>query len=159
MTEVPDLARWTSKNGRILLIGDSAHGMHPNAAQGLSQIIEDIGALEVLFSDHYRNQLPIRDLTQAWEDIRKSRVERIKKYAEANTTMFLGKPSASQPRNRKIGPSPKAAEVRSFKDVVPDMFAPFSSAQFYKWAYDHDVVSEVKRRYLWFVSPANLDCK
>ncbi|KAI9688032.1 MAG: hypothetical protein M1820_010320 [Bogoriella megaspora] len=143
VTEVPDLPRWTSKHGRILLIGDSAHGMHPNAAQGLSQIIEDIGSLEVLFDERYRDRFPVSTLTGAWENIRKPRVERIKKYAEANTTMFLGKPSASQPRNRKIGPNPEEAEVRSFKDVIPNMSAPFSSASFYKWAYDHDVFAEL----------------
>ena len=33
IAEMPDLPRWTSKNGRAILLGDSAHAMEPNAAQ------------------------------------------------------------------------------------------------------------------------------
>jgi salicylate hydroxylase len=33
LAEMPELARWTSKHGHVALLGDSAHGMLPMAAQ------------------------------------------------------------------------------------------------------------------------------
>lgn len=33
LSEVPDLPRWVSEGGRIVLLGDAAHGMLPSAAQ------------------------------------------------------------------------------------------------------------------------------
>lgn len=33
IAEMPNLPRWTSKAGRTILLGDSAHAMEPNAAQ------------------------------------------------------------------------------------------------------------------------------
>lgn len=33
VAEMPDLPRWTSRQGGIVLLGDAAHAMQPNAAQ------------------------------------------------------------------------------------------------------------------------------
>ncbi|KAI4153671.1 MAG: hypothetical protein LQ340_002174 [Diploschistes diacapsis] len=97
LAELPDLPRWCSKGGRILLLGDSAHAMYPSAAQGFSQIIEDIGALEYLLS----LPKPIRSLSALWESVRKPRVERIKEYSNANTQMFLGNTPRAGPFERR----------------------------------------------------------
>ena len=40
ITVVPELSRWT--DGRVLLIGDAAHGMSPHAAVGATLGIEDV---------------------------------------------------------------------------------------------------------------------
>lgn len=46
IAQMPNLPRWTSRTGRTILMGDSAHAMEPNAAQvsltsRLSGIIEN----------------------------------------------------------------------------------------------------------------------
>lgn len=33
IAQIPNLPRWTSRTGRTILLGDSAHAMEPNAAQ------------------------------------------------------------------------------------------------------------------------------
>lgn len=48
IAQMPNLPRWTSKTGRTILLGDSAHAMEPNAAQvGLTS------RLSGLFGDIY----------------------------------------------------------------------------------------------------------
>lgn len=135
---MPDLPRWTSKSGRIVLLGDSAHAMHPNAAQGFSQIIEDIGVLEFLIARDTRPVSNIPSITMAWQQIRKPRVERIKEYAKYNTQIYL---SGKLPR-----PPPQGAgmvNVKSLRHVTSRADAKFASSEFVKWTLDFDAVGEV----------------
>ncbi|CAI6095004.1 unnamed protein product [Clonostachys chloroleuca] len=146
LAEMPDLPRWSSDGGRILLLGDSAHGMHPNAAQGYSQIVEDIAVLDFLISHHSEKNkgLPLghaqmQSVSQAWQAIRKPRVERIKAYSRWNTDLFLGK-GAPMPGSQSAQHS-----LKSIKNAQPDINANFQSSRFLKWALDHDAVDEAKR--------------
>ncbi|KAJ4147127.1 hypothetical protein LMH87_001674 [Akanthomyces muscarius] len=43
--DIPELGTWTSKNGRVVLIGDAAHAMRPFAARGAGSSIEDSACL------------------------------------------------------------------------------------------------------------------
>ncbi|KAJ3229206.1 hypothetical protein HDU81_005539 [Chytriomyces hyalinus] len=45
--DLPDIPKFC--DGRVLLIGDAAHGMRPNFGQGLSLGLEDVGTLRELF--------------------------------------------------------------------------------------------------------------
>ncbi|KAI1500535.1 hypothetical protein F5X99DRAFT_385709 [Biscogniauxia marginata] len=102
LAEMPELPRWTSEGGRVLLLGDSAHAMHPNAAQGFSQIVEDIGVLEYLVSQSSPESASASDsesdsvsarvprITSVWEEIRKPRVRRIQDWARFNSALFIG---------------------------------------------------------------------
>lgn len=104
--------------------------------QGLSQIIEDIGVLQTLISS--APHLAISVITRFWEDIRKTRVERIKSYAAWNTRMFLGK------KDRMASPSKYADTVwESINDIEPDPGADFGSPAFYKWAHDYNAIEQV----------------
>ncbi|KAI1852477.1 hypothetical protein JX265_011111 [Neoarthrinium moseri] len=136
LAELPDLPRWTSRNGRIVLLGDSAHAMHPNAAQGFSQIVEDIGVLEFLISQDAHASINMRTITGDWERIRKPRVERIKKWARTNSDIFIGQPVTGT----------KQADnwhIKSLKNTKPDMNAHFNSSAFLKWAQCYDAIGEV----------------
>lgn len=140
LAELPDLPRWTSRAGRILLLGDSAHAMHPNAAQGFSLIIEDIAVLDFLIESRGRlgrkGEPDIPGIAKAWQEIRKPRVERIKAYARWNTAMFSGDLRA--PSN-----DVERRAVKSLKDVAPDMSAKFHSSRFLKWTLDYDAIADV----------------
>ena len=134
---MPDITRWSSQGGRILLLGDSAHAMYPNAAQGFSLIIEDIAALEYLLT----LQQPGSFVASTWEKTRKYRAERIKAYAFENTQMFLGQ-IPRPPRMRSGSHKDASQKITSLRYIVGDSSAPFSTGAFYKWAYDHDAVGE-----------------
>ena len=140
LAEMPDLERWTSKGGRMLLLGDSAHGMLPNAAQGFSQIIEDIAALEYLLQK--RPQLSISEATHFWQQFRKPRVDRIKEFAAWNTKVFLDVDNyyLAAAKNQK-----GSGNIKSMKGIPGDRDAPLWTGKFLKWTQDYDVVGEVKR--------------
>ncbi|OQD94903.1 hypothetical protein PENSOL_c023G04706 [Penicillium solitum] len=138
IAEMPNIPRWTSKSGRAILLGDAAHAMQPNAAQGLSQIIEDIGVLRTLISSS--PHLDISLISRSWENIRKPRVERIKSYAAWNTQMFLGNKhrAASHPKYPD-------ADWDSIKDIEPNSAADFTSPAFFKWAHEYDAVDQTHK--------------
>ncbi|KAK4505093.1 hypothetical protein PRZ48_003056 [Zasmidium cellare] len=140
LVELPDLPRWTSKGGRIALLGDSAHSMEPNAAQGFSMIVEDIGVLEYLIERDPNPSANLPTITDTWQKIRKPRVERIKAYAKENTRAFLGEPMAHRHRQETAGNTKK-----SLKNVTPKMDARFTTSAFVKWALDYDAVAEAKK--------------
>ena len=115
--------------------------MYPNAAQGFSLIIEDIAALEYLTTTSGL-QKSASFIASTWEKCRKPRAERIKAYAFENTQMFLGqKPRPPKMKSSSGGNAPQ--NIMSLKHVIGDSSAPFNTASFYKWAYDHDAAGEV----------------
>ncbi|KAJ9658973.1 hypothetical protein H2198_003402 [Neophaeococcomyces mojaviensis] len=139
LAEMPNLPGWSSKSGRIVLLGDSAHAMQPNAAQGYSMIVESIAVLEHLIehaNSHASERIP--EIVRTWETIRKPRIERIKEYAKWNTAMFTGVPVASK---SEVGKT----MVKDLTHVAADMNAKFHSVAFVKWVLDFDAVQEAQR--------------
>ncbi|CAK4034829.1 FAD NAD(P)-binding domain-containing [Lecanosticta acicola] len=140
LTEMPDLPSWTSKHGRLILLGDSAHAMFPSAAQGFSQIVEDVAALSHLLSHHF-GSLGFPRLTQVWQEVRIPRVNRIKAWAHANDRIY-SQGDQSSPE----GGNPMAAEKMSSSSsqgVSRDRDAPFRTSRFMRWAFGYDAVDEV----------------
>ncbi|KAF3801055.1 3-hydroxybenzoate 6-hydroxylase 1 [Colletotrichum gloeosporioides] len=138
LAELPDLPRWTSIKGRVLLLGDSAHAMQPSAAQGFSLIVEDIGVLEYLISQASDPSANVKTITSFWQEIRKARCERIKAWASHNTNLFTS-------RSKKLNPRSGKWQVKSLKDTKPDMNAEFSSGPFLKWAQGTDAIAEAEK--------------
>lgn len=113
--------------------------MHPNAAQGYSMIVEDIGVLEYLidmFGDDTAERVP--DIMKVWETIRKPRANRIKEYAKWNTSMFIGVPVLP-------GKGKSKAVSRDLRSAKEDMNASFGTSAFVKWSLDHDAVEEARK--------------
>jgi salicylate hydroxylase len=139
VAEVPNLPRWSSKAGRIVLLGDSAHAMHPNAAQGLSTIIEDVGVLEYLLS-HFgaAAATSVPDIVQTWQAICKPRAERVKDFARWNTDHLAGHARRGWDA-ADDGTSVYIAE----KGVVADKDAHYSTPSFWKWNVEYDAIREV----------------
>ncbi|TEA15683.1 FAD-dependent monooxygenase OpS4 [Colletotrichum sidae] len=130
LAELPDLPRWTSEEGRIVLLGDSA------ATQGFSLIVEDIGVLEYLISKTANPRANMKAVTATWEHIRKPRCERIKAWARYNTQLF-------QSPLKNLKPGTGQWQVKSLKHTKPDMKAEFGTAPFLKWAQGTDAIEEV----------------
>lgn len=137
LAEMPDLPRWTSRGGRVVLLGDSAHAMHPNAAHGYSQIVEDIGVLDYLISLDDNAIANMASITSDWENIRMPRVARIKSWAKANSETFIGQPPTGTKQADKW-------HIKSLKNTKPNMNANMNSSAFLKWAMDYDAVDEAR---------------
>jgi len=76
------LPRWISKQGRLVLIGDSAHPFLPTSIQGASQAIEDGVTLAATLRLSGKTNIPLA--AQAFEKIRYPRVRRAQKGGETN---------------------------------------------------------------------------
>ncbi|KAI9162705.1 putative Kinesin light chain [Paramyrothecium foliicola] len=134
LAELPPLPSHISEGGRLVLVGDSAHAMHPSVGQGFSQIVEDIAVLDELISRSPKPDAEVPQITQHWQAIRKPRVERIQEYSQWNTKNVSKGPRV---------PSGQQPAAKSFQDVVPDMHADFSTQEFMKWTLDYDPTKEV----------------
>lgn len=77
-------ARGTWHHGRMVLIGDAAHGMLPFAAQGAAMGIEDAEVLAAMVERHGTTQ---KALAQ-WEKLRRQRVRRVAALAHRNGRIY-----------------------------------------------------------------------
>ena len=102
---VRPLRRWSE--GRVVLIGDAAHGMLPHQGQGANQTIEDAVTLAAVIASP-----PVESVEESlllFERLRKPRTRRAQKYSwKANKPLHLfGEPAASQ-RDLRLQSLPKA---------------------------------------------------
>ena len=88
--------RWHT--GRVVLIGDAAHGMLPHQGQGANATIEDVVTLAELLA-RGRQQPPV-DTFVAYERLRKARTRAIQRASWAtNTALHLPDDAALDRRN------------------------------------------------------------
>ncbi|KAF9633024.1 hypothetical protein BFW01_g3887 [Lasiodiplodia theobromae] len=144
ISELPPLPTWTSKSGRVLLLGDAAHAMVPFAAQGASQCVEDAGALAECLS----RDADLMDLLHIFEMIRKPRVESVAARSAARQLMFhLHDGPQQRERDEKM-----RLQVRSYEpdknvwkgehiDEPPDINSPLHDP----YLMGHDVIQYAKR--------------
>ncbi|KAM3559474.1 hypothetical protein ARSEF4850_004106 [Beauveria asiatica] len=79
-SDLAELDTWTSRNGRVVLLGDAAHAMLPFAAQGAGSSIEDSACL----AECITRSSSISKATAAFEAIRKPRTTYISKAGRLN---------------------------------------------------------------------------
>lgn len=133
------LPQWISPDGRMVLLGDSAHAMLPDAAQGFSTTAESVGVLFHLLSLYHSRGVPA--LTKIWQEARLPRVNRIKAWARLNHALFTQGTSLSS----------EATEGKAtMQDDIPldqvemDLDAEFLAPAFLKWAFWFDPVADVE---------------
>ncbi|KAH7388933.1 hypothetical protein BKA64DRAFT_125359 [Cadophora sp. MPI-SDFR-AT-0126] len=140
ISEVPDLPSWRTGNGRMVLLGDAAHAMVPYMAQGATQAVEDAAILAGCLARAQSSE-DIPRLTQAYEDIRKPRAEKIKATSLGNIKQY-GLPDGPEQVVRDEMYSKSLLEVtQATKDVItpkPDMNAVFGSPGFTSWVFTYD---------------------
>ncbi|KAH7390218.1 hypothetical protein BKA64DRAFT_117741 [Cadophora sp. MPI-SDFR-AT-0126] len=87
LASVPPLPTWVSSSGRVVIIGDAAHGMLPYMAQGAAMAIEDGAALaESISRADSVTDLP--KLLKVFEAVRKPRCEDISANCLKNAEIF-----------------------------------------------------------------------
>lgn len=130
LARLEPLNTWSSPGRRLVLLGDSAHAMLPNLAQGFSSIIEDIDVLSLLLKTPYE----MANITEMWE---KLRIPRVKKIQRASTWNYQLYNSGKAPGDELTG------EERRRHSSHCDEDAPFNTVAFNKWILDYDANEEV----------------
>jgi hypothetical protein len=133
----PNLPKWTSDSGRILLAGDTAHCMPPDSGQGVSCAVEDamtIGLLcEAIFvvkgGEEATDQDKLKKLCDLYTKLRKPRCEYI--VAEA----------------RKRGDMKRELNVveQTIRNVVMWAMCKIMPESMMDAFYSYDVETEVKK--------------
>jgi salicylate hydroxylase len=96
--------RWHT--GRVVLIGDAAHGMLPHQGQGANVTIEDVVTLAELLTR--RRAAPLVDTFAAYERLRKVRTRTIQRASWAtNAALHLPDDAALDRRNSTLARFPE----------------------------------------------------
>ena len=74
---VPKLDKWCSKAGRVLLVGDAAHGIPPTGGQGANQALEDVYTLSLLLVDVRDGRVDWESSVRWWQHMRQERVDKV----------------------------------------------------------------------------------
>ncbi|KAF9766721.1 hypothetical protein IL306_000835 [Fusarium sp. DS 682] len=136
LARLEPLDTWSSPKRRLVLLGDSAHAMLPNLAEGFSSIVEDIDALSILLSEDGRDRA---EIIERWEEIRIPRVTRLQKASAWKYNLY------------NSGKSPGSELKKNQRDLSMgegDGNAPFNSPPFDKWMFDYDTATEVSHKEL-----------
>ena len=138
LAEVPRLRRWRSKSGKVVLVGDAAHGMLQFLAQGAAMATEDAGALAECV-DNLGPDGNIADAMYHYERSRKWRCERVQAQARRNGE-FIHMPDGEEQehRDRKLAGKPLPTD----HDVD---CGPLLDPEFTSWLYGHDTIEHVRR--------------
>lgn len=152
LAEVPRLPRWVSRSGKVVLIGDAAHGMLQFVAQGAAMATEDAGTLaECIGCVRSKEDLP-RDLL-AFERSRKWRCEKVRAAARRNgEVIHLADGEEQEHRDRKT------RGLRREDDGEVDA-GPFLDGTFTQWLYSHEVfehVSLIRASHSWTRADSSL---
>lgn len=121
------LTEWT--RGRVALLGDAAHPMHPFLAQGACQAIEDAAVLGQVLSAR-RNG----DIAQALREYQTRRIMRASRVQNSSRTQervwHLSDPRELVQRNRALG---------SMMEIDP------GAETLYGWLYSYDADAEAAK--------------
>ena len=124
---VPEMASWSSKTGRVILVGDAAHAVPPTSGQGVNQACEDAASLAILLSTStiFSSARDAKALTAArldiWRQYRQSRLQGILKLTEELNELRM--------------PAGERSESKMWKE---------GGTEALQWLYCHDVEQGIK---------------
>lgn len=136
LAEVPRLPRWTSKSGKVVVVGDSAHAMLQFLAQGAAMATEDAGALSIAL-ERAKTVEDIPKALKAFERARKWRCEAVQAQARRNgDVIHMPDGEEQENRDRQMG---NLDQTGLWKADAGPMF----DAEFRKFLYGHNVIEHV----------------
>jgi salicylate hydroxylase len=122
---VRPLTRW--HRGRVVLIGDAAHGMLPHHGQGANTTIEDAVALAALLSG--AGPADLASAFAAYQRLRRARTRTIQRSSwVTNDLLHLGEGPALAQRNEKVARYPDTFGWIHAYDVQQTLAGPGPSA-------------------------------
>lgn len=138
LAEVPRLPRWRTKSGKVVLIGDAAHGMLQFLAQGAAMATEDAGALAECVRD-VKSSGDIPAAMYFYERSRKWRCEKVQAQARRNGE-FIHMPDGEEQEHRDRKLAGQALPTDQEVDCGPLLDPNFTS-----WLYGHDTTEHTRR--------------
>jgi salicylate hydroxylase len=137
LAQLPPLPRWVSNSGRVVLIGDAAHGMVPYLAQGAAMSIEDGVALAECL-DRAQDITDVPTLLNAFEALRKPRCEIVQECSIANGTIWhMPDGPAQEQRDREM-----SGLVEKSRAIIENPNK-WSDEKFQPWLFGYDTIKEV----------------
>ncbi|KAF2172633.1 hypothetical protein M409DRAFT_16596 [Zasmidium cellare ATCC 36951] len=134
-TEVMGVPRWSSPNGKVVLVGDSVHAQTPFAGQGSAMGMES-GALLAELIAHSQPGDDLSPQLAIFEKIRRPRCELAQELSLISGDIWaIHDEKAIKTRNEMW----RHANDPGYEEVKPDMKAKFGSPQFTKWMDKYDV--------------------
>jgi len=104
LSTVRPLLRWY--RGRVVILGDAAHGMLPHHGQGANTSIEDAFALAALLSDAESNDL--EPVFARFQTLRRARTRKIQRSSWVTSSLLhLPDGPAAERRNAKVARFPE----------------------------------------------------
>ncbi len=153
IAEIRPLKTWASHSGKTVLLGDAAHAMSPHAAQGSAMAIEDAAVLGECLS-HFKIPEELSAATDAYQAIRRPRVEHVQEIARGNGDMWVMPDGTEQQARdtrskemmgkydqelKKIG----REGMRAKPKPLPDMNGKWPEAAALMWLHGYDAIKEV----------------
>ena len=117
------LERWT--DGRVTLLGDSAHAMLPYLAQGACQSLEDAAVLASCLQRHGRSAVPAA--LEDYELRRRPRTTKVQATARATSIFWL--------ENDPVQIRARNGRMQGLAQIDP------LSMTVWKWLYDYDPIA------------------
>lgn len=127
---VPKLSEWSSKSGKVIIMGDAAHAIPPTAGQGANQAFEDAFSLALLLKWALGGDVNLKPALEAWQKYRQDRVEQVLELSNEMNNMRLSE------EEKKNLPKEK---------VWHDQSAESGEAGQLGWLYLHDISEEMKK--------------
>lgn len=140
-TEVMGVPRWSSRNGKVVLVGDSAHAQTPYAGQGSAMGIESGALLGELLAhsspgDDLCPQLAI------FEKLRRPRCEIMQDMSLANGAAWAMHDEEQIKMRNEMW---RRANDPGYATAKPDMKAKYGSPACMKWQNTYDVFEDGRR--------------
>lgn len=151
LAELPPLSTCRSEKGGVVLLGDAFHAMLPHAGSGGSTAIEDGAVLGECVAWAWENGRSIADATQAYETLRKPRVERFQSISREGVRWMNG--SFAAERNATLAKRLQVEQVylarpeeerRADPRPEPDINAPYMSPGYQQWAFGYEAFKETQ---------------
>ncbi|KAG8630572.1 hypothetical protein KVT40_002191 [Elsinoe batatas] len=134
---VPNLQKWTSEYGKLVVLGDAAHAMLPYMSEGAAMAIEDAAALGVALQGAGTEDLLER--LAVFERVRSLRAGQMQRASAVNGVIWhLDDGDEQRTRDRLM-----EAEVKG--EVFAESPNQWSDPVTQKWAYGYDATWEMEQ--------------
>lgn len=137
--EIEKLDTWVSKSGKVVLIGDSSHGMVPYMAQGAAMAIEDgVVIAECLARAKSKSEIP--GLMRYFEQLRLDRCYIILDGARNNGKIWH---LADGPEQQKRDERMRHGSTAKITESSPENPNKWSDPKFQPWMFGYDAFAHV----------------
>lgn len=152
LADLPQLRTWSSKDGRVVLIGDAAHAQRPFLSAGASTAVEDAVALGVFLEPEAVGRHGLQSLVQAFVDLRRERVGKMQAMSAADSATWLLPDGEAQERRdallKHLGDEDRQSCAQAMAQIKTEGIGEFNfgDADFMDWAWSYDVFEDAKQR-------------